>query len=130
LGRLVCPRCGGFISWVERRRVGNRIYYYAVHVIDSKRVCGKIVRRIRKCYLGPEKYVYVSKLHSIEGLVLRGLVDNYRLVEYLETITKYVISVGIEPRTWKRIKEILTRTLEKLDKPSGDSNREKTYDPL
>ena len=43
----VCTRCGGVVSWVERRRVGDSVYLYAVHEL---REGGK--RKIKKCYLG------------------------------------------------------------------------------
>ena len=88
----ICPRCGAPFKWLERRRIGNRVYYYAVHEL---RVGGR--RYIKKCYLGPETYTYVTKLHSREGLELRGLVDRSRVLEYLDAIIGYLQSVELEP---------------------------------
>jgi len=82
----LCPRCGGKISWIERRRVGGNVYYFAVH---EWREGGK--RRIRKCYLGPDTYIYVSVTHEGDtGLVFHGLVDRRRAVKYLEDIVEYL----------------------------------------
>ncbi len=43
----ICPKCGQKFSYLEERRIGNRIYHYAVHVRREK---GK--RKVKKCYLG------------------------------------------------------------------------------
>lgn len=88
----MCPRCGAPFKWLEKRRIGNRVYYYAVHEL---RIGGR--RYIKKCYLGPETYTYVTKLHSREGLELRGLVDRSRVLEYLDAIIGYLQSVELEP---------------------------------
>jgi hypothetical protein len=55
----ICPKCGQRYNYVEKRTVGNNTYYYAVHVIGR----GKD-RKKRKCYLGPEKYIYNKKKHA------------------------------------------------------------------
>jgi len=91
----ICPRCGEPISWFERRAVGNRIYVYAVHV-TTVREGGRVKRKVRKCYLGPEdSYEYVSKLHKKEGLVLKGLVSSKRAIDYLDALIRYLESVEI-----------------------------------
>jgi hypothetical protein len=42
----LCPKCGSPYSYIEERKVGNNIYYYAVHYSKTR---GK--RRKRYCYL-------------------------------------------------------------------------------
>jgi len=71
-----CPRCGEPINWVERRVVGDRVYYYAAHVSGS----GRKGRRVRKCYLGPQTYTYVERLNVIS---LKGLLNEERYLEYI-----------------------------------------------
>ncbi len=47
-------------------------------------------RKTRRCYLGPESYIYVSHLHSREGLVFKGLADEGRVLGYLDVIIGYI----------------------------------------
>jgi len=77
-----CPICGLPIDWVERRVVNGHVYYYAWHVIDEN---GK--RRRKKCYLGAERYDYVSRKHSDLGVALRGMAYGpaQRLAEYVSS---------------------------------------------
>jgi ribosomal protein S27AE len=50
LENRICPRCGSYISYVERRNKNGNIYFYAVH-----RWRGKEGRNhTRKCYLGKD----------------------------------------------------------------------------
>jgi len=52
----VCPRCGEPISYIERRKMGNRVYLYAVHYYGYERgPDGKPRPKLRRCYLGPEE---------------------------------------------------------------------------
>jgi len=88
----LCPRCGHPYSWIERRVVGKRVYYYAVHVYRDS--TGK--RTVKRCYLGPEEYVYVSMLHEKEGLTLKGLRDSQRALEYLDALIKYLQGVELD----------------------------------
>jgi hypothetical protein len=76
-----CPRCGLVISWVERVRRGGRVYYVAAHSSGG----GK---RARRCYLGPEEYVYVSKLHEDLGIVLLGASERERAFEYIRSLLR------------------------------------------
>jgi len=63
-----CPRCGLPYSYIKRKRIGGRVYLYAIH--KSK---GKVTR---ECYLGPQGgYEYVSKLHEDLQLQLYSIVE-------------------------------------------------------
>jgi len=75
------------VSWLETRLHSGREYVYAVH--EERGSDGKSRRRV--CYLGPKGgYEYVSKLHEREGLVLRGLLDGSRALDYLERLVEYL----------------------------------------
>ena len=114
----VCPRCGLPYSYIERRVVGGRVYLYAVHITKVKEG-GKVKRRVRKCYLGPEdSYEYVSKLHEREGIVLRGLADRQRIIKYLDAIIRYIESNG-DPETLSKIRARLERALEIIESKLG-----------
>jgi len=89
----ICPRCGAPYSWIERRESKGNVYYYAVHVYKDPE-SGK--RRVKKCYLGPEEYEYVSRLHIKEGLTLKGLRDSQRALEYLDALISYLQSVELD----------------------------------
>jgi len=91
----ICPRCGKPYSWIEKKRPknGSRVYYYAVHVFKDPET-GK--RTVKRCYLGPEEYVYVSMLHVREGLTLKGLRDSQRALEYLDALIAYLQSVELD----------------------------------
>ena len=92
-----CPRCGRPISWFETRRVGNREYDYAAHYNSKK----KSKRDL--CYLGPKgRYVYVTKTHEKEGLILKGLSDPNRVLEYLEILLKRIL---IDERLKEEVKK-------------------------
>jgi len=77
-----CPICHLPIDWVERRVVNGHVYYYAWHVIEEN---GR--RRRKKCYLGAERYDYVSRKHSDLGVALRGMAYGpaQRLAEYVSS---------------------------------------------
>jgi len=63
-----CPRCGLPYSYIKRKRIGGRVYLYAIH--KSK---GKVTR---ECYLGPQGgYEYVSRLHEDLQLQLYSIVE-------------------------------------------------------
>jgi len=95
----ICPRCKRPISYIERHRKGDRVYVVAVHYEGYERLPnGKIKKKVRKCYLGPEgSYVHVTKLHVFEeGLVLKGLTDRDRALEYLDALIRYISSGRLE----------------------------------
>jgi hypothetical protein len=82
---VVCPRCGQPVSYIEKHRRNGHVYYYAVHYLGYERAPdGRVVKRLRKCYLGPEAYTEVSRTHGDLGLTFRGLLEGGRELEYLE----------------------------------------------
>jgi len=98
--RPVCPRCGGEISWIESQSKGGRVYYYAVHYLGYTKVGKKLRKRVRKCYLGPEAYEYVSRLHSDLGLRLEGaVVGSKRAVHYLDAFIESLTRVELDRAT-------------------------------
>ena len=50
-------------------------------------------KKTRECYLGSEEYDYVTVTHEREGLVLRGLSDSDRALEYLDALISYASRV-------------------------------------
>lgn len=98
----ICPRCGRPYNWIERKKVGERVYLYAVHVVGE----GKNRRR-EKCYLGPEgNYEYVTRMHAHEGLVLKGLMDADRALEYLTALADTVLKIEPSKFTWQQLSEL------------------------
>jgi hypothetical protein len=90
-GVMVCPRCGQPISYIERQRRGNRFYYYAVHYEGYERTPdGRIRKKVRRCYLGPNAYIEVSKLHADLGLTLKGLIEEGREKDYMEALANTI----------------------------------------
>jgi len=64
-GLPVCPRCGQPYHYLERRRIGNNVYYYAVHYEGYERgPDGRARPRLRRCYLGPADSPLVSVSHA------------------------------------------------------------------
>jgi len=60
-GLRACPRCGLPYSYLERHRIGNKVYLYAVHYEGYERgPGGRTRKRVRKCYLGPADSPVVS----------------------------------------------------------------------
>jgi hypothetical protein len=57
----VCPRCGRPYSYLERHRIGRKVYLYAVHYEGYESgPDGRMRKRVRKCYLGPADSPLVS----------------------------------------------------------------------
>jgi len=106
----ICPRCGLKYSYIDKKRVGDQTYLYAVHYL---KLGGK--RRIRKCYLGPEdKYIYVSKLHEFS---LRGPVDRLRILKYLRSLKGIILARKdeLDPSTRREIVGIVEEIKEVLE---------------
>jgi len=107
--KKICPRCGLKYSYIERRRVGDQVYLYAVHYSKEK---GK--RRVHKCYLGPESsYIYVSKMHEFS---LRGPIDRLRILNYLDAILNLLLleREKLDEKTRREIIQKLRRALKGL----------------
>jgi hypothetical protein len=87
----VCPRCGLPIDFLERKRVGNQVYLYAWHYLRGPD--GR--RQIKRCYLGPEKYVHANRLLAAAGLHVKSLAqqlmeDRPLVVSQLEELAKAI----------------------------------------
>jgi len=112
--RRICPRCGLTISWVEKRKIGKRIYYYAIHEYN---IGGKTERKA--CYLGPEQYKYVTATHADEGIAFYGLIKKERELEYLyqllEVITQKIESKELKTEEVKVLRERLLKLIEMID---------------
>jgi len=90
-GVMVCPRCGQPISYIERQRRGDQVYYYAVHYEGyEKTPDGKIRKKVKKCYLGPHAYIEVTKLHSDIGMTLKGLIKGDREKDYINDLANAI----------------------------------------
>jgi hypothetical protein len=67
--KKLCPRCGQPLSYIESYKKGSQTYYVAVHYegYEKAEVEGRrrIKKKVRKCYLGPQVYKYVEKLHEL-----------------------------------------------------------------
>jgi len=90
-GLPICPRCGQPYRYLERRRFGNNVYYYAVHYEGYERgPDGRPRPKLRRCYLGPSTYVEVSKLHADLGLTLKGLIEEGREKDYINALAEAI----------------------------------------
>jgi len=111
----VCPRCGAPISWVERQVKGGRVYYYAVHYLGYTKSGGKIRKKVRRCYLGPEAYEYVTRLHRDLGIVLEGAVVDRRVVHYLDAFVESLSRVELDRPTLVEILNKLRYLAQRLE---------------
>jgi len=107
-----CPRCGGVISWIESQRKGGRVYYVAVHYLG--RVGGK--RMVKKCYLGPEEYVYVSRTHQDLDITLEGLIRDRRLINYLDAFISSLFTIDLDEKTLIEVTRRLRNLVERLER--------------
>jgi hypothetical protein len=87
----VCPRCGKPLWNIEVKRKGKKVYYYGVHreVLPDGRV--KFIYH----YIGPDRYTYVTKLHTGLGLELKSPIQEVvegrpLIIDYLEDIAKAI----------------------------------------
>ena len=91
-----CPRCGKPYTRLRRKRVRGRVYVYARHYLGYSKVGGRIVKKYRECYLGPENgYVYVTRSHLREGLELKGMHEPRRILAYLKALVSAVEEQGL-----------------------------------
>ncbi len=87
----VCPRCGRPIDWIERRIKNGHVYIYAYHYVKDEN--GK--RKVKKCYLGPEKYDYANRVLATAGIQVKSLAhqlidDKPLIASQLEDLVKAV----------------------------------------
>jgi hypothetical protein len=112
-----CPRCGGPVSWVERHVRGGRVYYVAVHYEGyTKAPDGRVRKRVRKCYLGPSEYEYVSRTHEDLGLVLKGLSEPGRVIDYLDAFINSLERLDLDEATLEAIIQKLEELVARLRK--------------
>ena len=109
-----CPRCGLPIDFLERKRVRNQVYLYAWHYLRDEN--GK--RKVKKCYLGPERYIHGQVTHEPMGVVLKGmgqdLQDIPRLSEYLTNVAQ-TLRLRMEDRSLPSIHaRAIAQALEEL----------------
>ena len=115
-GKRICPRCGQPISWVETFRKGGHTYYVAVHYQGYyKDSSGKIRKKVRKCYLGPDIYDYGSRTHTDLGLTLRGAIEERRVIAYLDAFISSLLSANVEKETLEKILNKLKNLTEELE---------------
>ena len=90
-GLPICPRCGQPYRYLERRKIGNNVYYYAVHYEGYERgPDGRPRPKLRKCYLGPAEYIEVTKTHTDLGLTLKGLIEEGRERDYINALAEAI----------------------------------------
>jgi len=115
----LCPRCGQPFSYLESYKRGSQTYYVAVHYEGYEKVevegRRKVKKKARKCYLGPQIYKYVEKLHE---LGLSGAIDRERFKRYFKELLNEVdLSPG---ELVSMIEELGSRLLEELDLAGAD----------
>ena len=130
----VCPRCGQPISYIERQRRGNRVYYYAVHYEGYERTPdGRIRKKVRRCYLGPDKYVLTNKVLAVAGLHVKSLAqqlmeDRPLVVSQLEELAKAIeekmARTEISAYTAQQLADRLQGLLDRLRKYAEERAKE------
>ena len=121
-----CPRCGGGISWIETQKKKDRVYYYAVHYTGYDKVGSKVRKKVRKCYLGPEEYEYVSRLHSDLGLKFKGAIDDKRVIHYLDMFTEALVRADLDRITLVEIISKLKQLTQRLDEYVKEIEKEES----
>ena len=106
-----CPRCGSPINWVERQRKGGREYYVAVHYLGGSG--GK--EALRKCYLGPKEYAYVTLTHEGLGLTLKGMVEPKRVLDYPDSLLTALPHLNVKKGELSKLVDKLKLVLKALE---------------
>jgi hypothetical protein len=119
--KKLCPRCNQPYSYIESYTKGSQRYYVAVHYegYEKAEVEGRrrIKKKVRKCYLGPQTYRYVEKLHE---LGLSGPIDRERFKRYFKELLDEVdLSPG---ELIAMIEELGSKLLEDLDLAEADKD--------
>jgi hypothetical protein len=130
----VCPRCGQPISYIERQRRGDQVYYYAVHYEGYERTPdGRIHKKVRRCYLGPDKYVLTNKVLAAAGLHVKSLAqqlmeDRPLVVSQLEELAKAIeekmARTEISAYTAQQLADRLQGLLDRLRKYAEERAKE------
>lgn len=99
---VVCPRCGNPGKLIAKSAKSNT-YYYVYH------------SRSKQCYVGPQAYIYTSRLHDFE---LRGAHDTKRYVDYLEELIDVLTEMLRDEsrRDRDEIIRALERALKKIER--------------
>jgi len=107
------------------------VYYYAYHYVKDEN--GK--RKVKKCYLGADRYDYVSRKNIDLGTTFRGMAVDpaQRLAEYfnsaLERLSARIESGALEPeeaRSWLGLLKDMNSRLERLIALLEDNLKELT----
>jgi RNA polymerase-binding transcription factor DksA len=120
----VCPRCGQPISYVERQRRGNRVYFFAVHYLGyEKTPDGRIHKKVRRCYLGPDKYVLANRVLSTAGVHVKSLAQQLmedkplvasQLEELVKAIEEKMAKTEMSAYTAQQLADRLTELARRL----------------
>jgi len=131
---MVCPRCGQPISYIEKHKRGNRVYYYAVHYEGYERgPDGRPRPKLRRCYLGPDKYVLVNSVLATAGLHVKSLAqqlmeDRPLVVSQLEELAKAIeekmAKAEISAYTAQQLADRLQGLLDRLRKYAEERAKE------
>jgi hypothetical protein len=109
---FICPR--GEKGYLEQRRKGSNVYYYAVHVS-----CGGGRRKVRKCYLGPKEYIAAERFNRLN---LSGLADRDRFKRYilklLDTLKLQILNGSL-----KKLRRGSKEKSEQLSQPRDSGSR-------
>jgi len=134
----VCPRCGRPIDYLERRvvrrrgkdgKVREQVYFIAWHYVRGPD--GK--RKVKKCYLGPEKYVHANRLLAAAGLHVKSLAqqlmeDRPLVVSQLEELAKAIeekmARTEISAYTAQQLADRLQGLLDRLRKYAEERAKE------
>ena len=125
----VCPRCGRPIDWLERRVVNGHVYYYAYHYVKDEN--GK--QKVKKCYLGPEKYDYANRVLATAGIQVKSLAhqlteDKPLIASQLEELAKVIeekmAKAEISAYTAQQLADRLQGLLDRLRKYAEERAKE------
>jgi hypothetical protein len=106
----ICPRCGSPYNYIDKRKVGDGVYYYAVHVEKTPEG-----RKVKKCYLGSESYRYVEQF---QHLSLSGLIDEKRYLRYAINVLDKLNEEELQKLNGKLVVNFVLNIISKLDRES------------
>ena len=104
----ICPRCGSPYNYIDKRKVGDGVYYYAVHVEKTPEG-----RKVKKCYLGSGSYRYVEQFQNLN---LSGLIDEKRYLRYAINILDKLNGEELQKLDGKLVMNFVLNIISKLDK--------------